>query len=139
MHAQADKQMLAKIDNIKSSIEHNKATCLKTEKTDSSSSKYIYTKNHVLQLVIVDYKEQGIDKKVLWYFANKQLVYTEQTWTNTVSNKIVGNEKVYLTNGHIIAWLDSQNKEQEADTEKIKAYDVLLAAYADHLVKEYSK
>ncbi len=131
--------MLAKIDDIKNSIEHTKGTCIKTEKTDSSSSKYIYTKNHVLQLVIVDYKEQDIDKKVLWYFSNKQLVYTEQTWTNIVSKKVVDNEKVYLNNGHIIAWLDSQNKEQEADAEKMKAYDVLLAAYADHLVKEYSK
>lgn len=131
--------MLAKIDEIKLSIEHSKASYVKTEKIDSGSSKYIYTKNHVLQLVIVDYKEQDIDKKVLWYFSNKQLVYTEQTWTNNVSNKIVDNEKIYLNNGHIIAWLDSQNKEQEADAEKIKAYDVLLAAYADHLVKEYSK
>jgi hypothetical protein len=88
---------------------------------------------------MVDYKEQDIDKMVMWYFLNRQLIYTEQTWTNVVSKKIVDNEKVYLNNGHIIAWLDSQNKEQEADAEKMKAYDVLLAAYADHLVKEYSK
>jgi hypothetical protein len=131
--------MLAKIDIIKNSIEQNKATCLKTEKTDSSGSKYIYTKNHVLQLVMVDYKEQDIDKKVEWYFSNRTLVYVNQTWTNLISKKIVDNEKVYLNNGHIIAWLDSQNKEQEADADKINAYDLLLAAYADHLVKEYSR
>lgn len=139
LYAQADKQILLKIDNIKNSIEHNKASCLKTEKTDSGGCKYIYTKNHVLQMVMVDYKEQNIDKKVEWYFANRQLVYAEQTWTNMVSKKPVDTEKVYLNNGHIIAWLDGQNKELEADAEKINAYDVLLAAYADHLVKEYSK
>ena len=138
-YSQDEKQMLANIDQTKNSIDRNKNSFTKTEKTDSAGYKYIYTKNHTLQLVLIDYKEQGIDKKVVWYFSGKQLVYAEQTLTNVSSGKLVDNEKVYLSNGHIIAWLDSQNNKQVADADKIKAYDVLLAAYSDHLIKEYSK
>ena len=109
--AKSDKEQIADIDKIKKEIKANLNSYTKTERAKSSEGyRYVYTEGKDLRLVAVYFKDTIEDKNVEWYFYNNQLIYSTQVWTNRASKKIIDNEKFYLNNERLFAWIRAGKK-----------------------------
>lgn len=106
---------------------------------DSNGSRYEYMdKNGKLKLVTIEYKDRSAtgeytDKKVRWYFSNDVMIYSQQVWTNIPSHKIVDNEKFYMHNKNMIAWIKSDGKSVDKQSTQFKDGDAKLYAYGAKL------
>jgi len=103
--AKSDKEQIADIDNMSWEIKANLNKYTKTVKvSDSTVYRYVFMKGSELKQITVFGKDQNIDKYVVWYFHNEQLIYSEQLWTDSSIPKMIDNEKFYLDNEHLFVW-----------------------------------
>jgi hypothetical protein len=133
----AEKKQMLSIDNTKENIKNSIGTFTKVEKfKDETGNRYAYFKDSVLQLITVYYKEKNVDKNVEWYFSNDQLIYAEQKWTESETGKIVNNEKFYLSGGHLIVWIKTDNTKVDPSSQNFKYFDNKLGVYAEKLKQD---
>ena len=75
---------------------------------DSTSRRNIYSNaEKELQLISIYIKRDGMDKYVVWYFSNNHLIYSEQVWTDSRTGELVDNEKLYMSNDHLIYYVSN--------------------------------
>ncbi len=139
LFAQSENQKIIEIDKTKLEIRNNISTLHKVvEVQDSAGYRYSYYNANGLTLISIYYKDKNIDKYVDWYFSNGQMIYTELTWTDNVTNKLIDNEKFYLSDGHMINWLKSGTKPVDITSKEFKQMDTLLVAYGGELETRYA-
>jgi hypothetical protein len=135
--AKSDQQLMLSIDNVRIGIKNNIASLTKVEKfKDSTGYRYAYFKEKDLQLITVYFKDQNIDKNVEWYFSNGKLIYSEQTWINTELGQIVDNEKYYLDDNRLIAWVKTDKSLVDKTSHEFIEVDSKLPVYGEKLQKD---
>ncbi len=137
LSAQTTDNLIHKIEKTKKEIENKKYTFKQnTIKADNISSKVAYFKDDHLQLVSVRQNEANIDKKVNWYFENGELFLSETCWFDQRTSKFIKTEKQYLSNGHLFAWLKSDNKFVDINSSEFILLDKELAEYGQKIINE---
>ena len=137
LSAQTTDNIIHKIEKTKNEIENKKYTFKQnTIKADNISSKVAYFKDDHLQLVSVRQNEANIDKKVNWYFENGELFLSETCWFDQRTSKFIKTEKQYLRNGHLLAWLKSDNKFVDINSSEFILLDKELAKYGQKIMNE---
>jgi hypothetical protein len=134
IYIKPDEERIIDIDKMRQEIKANLKSFTKSERVkDSSSYRYVYTKGKELQLITVYYKDtNNIDKNVSWYFHNGQLIYSEKTWTDRTTKKVVENEKAYLDYENLFAWFIN-DKKVDVTSQEFKKMAVEFPAYAAKL------
>ncbi len=141
VYSQTGRLELADIDKRTIEIKTDLLSYNKFENyKDSSGYTYLYKKNHELKAVMLEYKDSRepgkyIDKKVEWYFHAGHLIYCETTWTDIVTGLVVGNEKCYLNEKHLIEWIKTGNYNEETDSKDFHDADIALITYGNKLVR----
>jgi len=92
-------------------------------------NKFVYLKDKELKLITVKAIEPTIEKNIEWYYVNGVLTYSETNWFDIQSKKLVKHEKQYLNNGHLIAWVNPENKLVDNASSEFKNLDAELNAY----------
>lgn len=138
--AQADKRQISRIDKSRLKIRNNLAGFQKNEQklNDSTITEYAYAEGKELELVTVYVNDKTIIKNVEWYFLDKHLIYSEQIWTDPSTKNIVDKEKFYLENGHLIAWIKSNNIGVDNTSQAFKQCETKLIAYGEKLENDYN-
>lgn len=142
VYSQTDKQQIADIDKIRIEIKNNLDSFQKIEKfKDTTGYRYEYKKDNELKIIMVQYKDRRdpgkyIDKKVEWYFSNGHMIYTELIWTDIATNMEVDNQKCYLNDQHMIAWIKFDNTTVDKNSQEFKDMDTKLVAYGIKLKEE---
>lgn len=137
LFSQTVESQLTKLDSLKEVITQEIPGYSKLEKINKKTGhRLVYTKGHEIKLITVFSKDKDLDKNVSWYFANGELFYSEQKWTDSSTGSLVNNEKFYLTNGHLIAWIKTDNSFVNRDSEEFKDIDKKLVDYGKILITE---
>lgn len=130
VYAQTEKQTIADIDKTITDIKSKTSTFQKIEKVNTPEGyRFIFLKGNELQLITVRQIENNLEKNVEWYYVNGALVYAETVWLDNKTKKIVKNEKQYLDNGHLIAWINPEGKLVDNNSSEFKTVDTELSAY----------
>ena len=138
-YAQTDKIILD-IDQATNEIKSKISSFRKIEKINNSEgSRFVFLKDKELQLITVQQIGPDVEKNVEWYYINGVLTYSETKWLDKKSQQIVFNEKEYLRNGHLIAWINSENKLVDSTRLEFKTIDTALAAYGIEIKNEALK
>ena len=136
--AQTEKQISA-IDKQWQKIKSNISSFHKDVKVeDNSGYRYVYSKGKELQMITVMSKEKDIDKNVFWYFVNGKMIYSEQTWTDVYTGKIVDNEKFYFDNERLFAWI-KDSKFVDTASNDFKNADNEFVSYVVKLKEDSTK
>jgi F0F1-type ATP synthase gamma subunit len=98
------------------------------ERTHSTFDKY--------DIIKVKTTENGIEKKVSWFFYNDTLFYSDKIWTKTSSNQIVDWDKCYLQKNSLQAWLNSEEKAIDPNSFEFIKLNKELAEYSSNLIKQ---
>lgn len=115
------------IDVIRQETDKNLDNYEKEEKVnDSTSNKYVYTLDKELKLITVEVNEQGLNKKVRWYFEKGKFIFCEQIWKNIASDKLIDDEKFYVNNNNLVAYFIFEKKIDPASSEYKYVADKLL-------------
>ena len=72
---------------------------------DSIAEKLIYHKDSVVQLIVVDEKQNGLNKHVEWFFKDGQLFFSEQIWINPKTGRREDHQKAYYVDGALSLWI----------------------------------
>jgi hypothetical protein len=99
---------------------------------DSLSFRDVYLKNNVLQLIIVQFIENRIEKNVEWYFVDQKLIYAESNWINLDTKAAVSNSKCYFTNLHMIKW-ENEKVIINPNSPEFKARETQLVDYSKRM------
>ena len=136
VYLKADQEQINEIEKIKQDINDHLTSYVKTIKAvDSSGSRHVYTDGKETKLVTVVYNDNEVKRNVSWYFNREQLVYAETIWTNTSDGELFINEKYYLNNGHLFAWIQNGTPMQKG-SDAFNREAEQLAAYALKLKTE---
>ena len=86
---------------------------------------------------VISVKEQGrIEKNVSCYFKNKELIYTETNWRDSLSGNFLYKEKTYHYRNNLIAWLGNEGSFVDAASEEYKQLDRKLSSYGKIIFEE---
>jgi hypothetical protein len=136
--AQTEKQISA-VDKQWQKIKSNISSFHKEVKVENSTGyRYVYSKGKELQMITVMSKEKDIDKNVFWYFVNGKMIYSEQTWTDVYTGKIVDNEKFYFDNERLFAWI-KDSKFVDTASNDFKNADNEFVSYVVKLKEDSTK
>lgn len=137
IYSQTDKKQIADIEKVTKEIKNNIGKYKKTEELKDSvgNSRYIYKDGNELKLVTIYFQDTDANKNVEWYFTNGQLIYSQQTWTDKKTNKVVDNQKCYLSSGHLITWVKN-DKLVDTNSEEFKKVGVDLPVYGTKMFAE---
>src|SRR5438045_7079970 len=106
LSAFAQDQEIKNIDKYTSDLNINLCAFQKIEKyKEDIESRYVYSKDNEIQLITLKYTENNIEKNVAWYYSKGQLIYSEQTWVDVSTKKILDHQKFYLSDGHLVSWM----------------------------------
>jgi hypothetical protein len=138
--AQSDTSFRVNIDGIEktvSEIKKNGASYKKSEKyRDSLGARYAFTRDGELMFTRAQISEPVVNKKVEWYFDHGQIIFCEQTWTVISSGQIFNHERLYLKNGKLLLWLNTEKKEVDPKSNAFKETEFYLVDYSKTLLKE---
>lgn len=109
----------------------------KEETGDSTSHSAAFSKDSELKLIRVEVKQDGLQKKVEWYFAGGELIYCEQTWMEESPGLCMDHQEFYLHEGHLMAWL-KQGKQVDINSEEFKYLDAALVSYGKKMLSLHS-
>ncbi len=130
VYAQTEKQSMLDIDKTITDIKSKISTFQKIEKVKTTEGyRFVFLKGKELQLITARQIEQNLEKNVEWYYVNGALVYAETIWLDSKTKKVVKNEKQYLDNGHLIAWINPEGKLVDNNSAEFKTVDTELTAY----------
>ena len=140
LSAQTTDTVIHKIERTKSEIEKRK-TSLKQKEIilNKEESKIAYFNEDNLELISVRQIETNINKSVNWYFKGGVLMLSKTNWVDQKTNKIIKSEKQYLNNGHLIAWINSDNKFVDNNGPEFIKLDNELAEYGQKILNEATR
>lgn len=136
------KEQIADIDKKRQEIRNNISNYRQTQNhTDSNGYSYVYKQDTALKLIMIEYKDRRdtgkyIDKKVEWYFSNGHLIYSEQIWTDIATGKLVDNQKFYLDDRHMIAWIKFDNEAIDITSQEFIDIDAKVVLYGKKLMEK---
>jgi|GEM_PF-6451607 len=117
-------------------IENELSTYTKiVNQDDSMGLSNSFFKNDEIKKISVQMNEGKIIKQVVWYFENDQLIFSEQKWENQKDKTIVNNEKIYLIDHKLIAWIRTDGKLVKNNSQEFKNMESMSVAYAEGLVQ----
>lgn len=73
---------------------------------DSFGNSYAYFKNKKLKLVTLLAYDEGLEKNVVWYFNDGELIYADTKWYNPQTKEWFQRERCYLKNGCLLVWFN---------------------------------
>ena len=140
VNAQTVKEIMLEIDKTTIEIKNNLNTYNKIEKNNSSDNyKNIYFNNKELKLISIKATEATLEKNVDWYYVDGVLTYSETNWLNIKTKKTIKHEKQYLKNGHLIAWINSDNNQVENTSSEFRSLETELTTYGEKLKSDIYK
>jgi len=140
VYVKSEKEQIAGIEKMKQVIVDKLDSYTKIEKyKDSISSKYYFFQDKELKLVVLKTIDNKLEKRVSWYFANGQLIFSEQIWIDDKTNRIINHEQFYTHSGHLIAWIKTDNTKEDTSSTGFKYIDKNLGAYAEELIAAAQK
>ncbi|MCU0360517.1 MAG: hypothetical protein MUF75_07335 [Bacteroidia bacterium] len=124
---------VALIDLVVGEITSELAECRKVEEVNSEQGyRWLYYRND--EPVLIEIMERGrIEKHVTWFFYNKQLVYTETVWMDSIAGRKVHTEKTYHYQEAMIAWINNETTFVDASTDEFRDLDKTLRAYGKEI------
>lgn len=98
------------VENIRTEIKNSINSYKKIEKlNDTTGYNCAFFKGNELKVIMkraIDKRDNRyVDKKIEWYFFNNQLIFSKQTWFDIVTNKLIDDEKIYLKNEELVAFI----------------------------------
>jgi hypothetical protein len=130
VNAQTEKQKMQNIDKTIRDIKSNMSTFQKIERVNKPEAySFVFLKDKELQLISVKVIEDNLEKNVEWYYVNDVLVYAETLWLDYKTKEVVKNEKMYLDNGHLIAWINPEGKFVDKSSSEFKNVDSTITDY----------
>jgi hypothetical protein len=140
VNAQTAKEIMLEIDKATIEINSNLKTYNKIEKNISSDNyKNIYFNNKELKLISIKATESSLEKNVDWYYIDGVLTYSETNWLDINTKKTIKHEKQYLKNGHLIAWINSNNNNVENTSSEFRSLETELTTYGEKLKSDIYK
>jgi hypothetical protein len=106
---------------------------------DSTGTRSVFLKNGELKLTRAEQREPTIDRTVEWYFNNGEIIYCEQKWILRSNNSVFNNEKLYLKDGKLLLWVNSEGKTVDPNSGAFKETAFSLINYSKQLLKEASE
>ena len=132
--AQSTEKDLERIKVTIDQIDNEKSTYKLIEQfKNSEGSRYSYVKNGELKKVSINTQHENLNKKVDWYFDNGKIIYSEQKWVDS-ENKIVNNEKIFLSENQIIAWIKTDGRKVDKESQEFIDAELKLIDYANSLM-----
>jgi len=80
-----------------------------------------------------------IEKNVVWYFHEKNLIYTETNWTDSLSGKNLFEERTYHDKNTMIAWINNEGTFVDAVATEFITLERELRAYGKKIFEEALK
>ncbi|MBK7573528.1 MAG: hypothetical protein IPI10_18745 [Bacteroidetes bacterium] len=140
INAQTTKEIMLEIDKATIEINSNLKTYNKIEKNISADNyKNIYFNNKELKLISIKAIESSLEKNVYWYYIDGVLTYSETNWLDINTKKTIKHEKQYLKNGHLIAWINSNNNNVENTSSEFRSLETELTTYGEKLKSDIYK
>jgi hypothetical protein len=127
-------QQIRDINKLASQIKKDTVTYKKVVKDlDADKYRWHFYKGKELKLVETRGIDENNDMSVDWYFNNGQLIFSEQNWRDAKTKKLLQNQKMYLKNEILFAWISSVKG--MVDTTSLDFQDVAagLKRYAKEL------
>ena len=132
--AQSTEKDLERIKVTIDQIDNEKSTYKLIEQfKNSEGSRYSYVKNGELKKVSINTQHENLNKKVDWYFDNGKIIYSEQKWVDS-ENKVVNNEKIFLSENQIIAWIKTDGRKVDKESQEFIDAELKLIDYANSLM-----
>lgn len=139
----AQNEQIEAVQEKVDAIRENRQELLRLKRVETVSAYYyIYYEAKAVKLIESMQLDEGLEKKVDWFFDNGQLLYTETRWEKPETGVLVHSEKTYHVDGKLIFWekegesLDSSHEEY-LDTEKnLKNYSERVLREAETLRPE---
>ena len=100
---------------------------------DASKYRWHFFKGKELKLVQLRTHDESNEMFVEWYFNNGQLYYSEQNWTNTETKQLMQNNKMYLKDEILFAWISSQKGMVDTTSTDFNELAAALKKYAQEL------
>jgi hypothetical protein len=127
---------ISSIDALVAGIKNKQEMYEKYEKINSQEGfHYVFHKDNEPKFVVVQ-QHGKIEKNVTWYFKDSALLYTETNWSDSLSKKILFNEKTYHDKTGLIAWINSESTFIDANSAEFKKLNLELTAYGQKLFQE---
>jgi hypothetical protein len=124
---------VAMIDAVVEQIKSDLAECRKVEEVNSEQGyRWLFYRNE--EPVVIEVMERGrIEKQVTWFFYNKQLVYTETVWMDSIAGRKVHAEKTYHYQEAMIAWINNETTFVDASSDEFRDLDKALRVYGKEI------
>lgn len=90
-------------------------------------------------IIKVKHIENGLEKKVRWFFNNDTLFYSDKLWTKISINQVVDQEKCYLQKNSLQVWLNADGRPIDPNSEEFINLDKELPIYASNFLKRIHK
>jgi hypothetical protein len=130
VNAQTLQAQIKIIDKQRQEIKSNIGNFNKIVKLeDKTGYKYVFLKGKELQLISVRSIENDIEKNVDWFVVDNKIIYCETLWLNITTKKIVGDDKNYFNNEHMIAWINTEGKFIDHTSDDFKSVDKEVASF----------
>jgi hypothetical protein len=128
---------IAGIEETVSKIRQNESSYKKAVKyRDSLGARTAFTKDGELMFTRAEIQEPTVKKKVEWYFDHGQIIFCEQVWTLIGSEKIFNHERIYLKDGKMLQWLNTQDQLVDPKSNAFRETEFYLLEYSKTLLKE---
>lgn len=106
----------------------------KTTVADSSGWKTLY-KCGEEKVVRIEVAQEKILKQVTWVYKNDLLIYADQIWTHE-GGMVIDHEKFYLDGKELLAWIKTDGKFVDADSEEFIRSGKELIDFSQRLIME---
>ena len=137
----SETEQLMDIQRMREEIKNNLSTYKKVKEMKDSAGfySYIFYKDKELKAKMISTFDprDGLKKKVEWYFANGELIHTEQTWREQKSNTLIDNQKFYLGNNQLISWT-KMDRPVDKNSKEFKENGKELVEYGKKLIISYN-
>lgn len=138
--SQADPKPFEEIQKACDEIRQELPTYKRSVKyRDSTGTRTAFIKGNELKLTRAEQREETIDRTVEWYFNNGQIIYCEQKWFLRANGKLFNNERLYLKDGKLLLWVNSEGKTVDPNSGAFKETAFALVNYSKQLLKEASE
>lgn len=90
-------------------------------------------------IICIKHIEEGLEKKVRWFFNNDTLFYSDKIWTKISINQVVDQDKCYLLKNSLQVWLNADGRPIDPNSEEFIKLDKELPVYASNFLKRIHK
>lgn len=138
--AQKDQEIVDSIDFLRSSIDKNlpHLQIIGSLRDSNGYSYYVYANaNKQIQYAKAYIISDSINRNLQWYYSGNHLIYAEQQWTNSKTNKVVQHQICYMVNDQLVKGINNNNI-IDPSSEEFKTVNKILVTYEQSFLARYN-